>query len=202
MKTYEDCSTFDPFIHSIIRRLASRIVKKAGLPRNESEDLEQDLRLHLWERRSAFDPSRGRWSTFARCVIERKAACLLQAACARIRRRSRESFSLDEQEIGGGSKGDRVDQDTYLLNTGRISRPIEGLTHLKLDVGRAIEDLSLEHRSLAQALMEERVTEVSKRTGVPRSTLYDRIKIIRRALGEKKLEAYLDTAPTFSRAVE
>jgi predicted DNA-binding transcriptional regulator AlpA len=48
-----------------------------------------------------------------------------------------------------------------------------------------------EQRDLARALMVERVSEVAKRTGVPRSTLYDRISEMRADLGKNDLPRYV-----------
>ena len=204
MKTDRDSSTdFDRYIQSVIRKQAARITKAVQLPRTEREDLEQDLRLHLMERRGAYDRRRGSWNTFARTVIERKAACLLQAARAQNRSRSREAWSLDEDAPSGdGARGQFLDQDAYLLRTARISRVSDELNDLRIDVDRVVEKLKPEHRELARSLMAERVAEVSRRTGVSRSTLYEHIKQIRKVFRDEGLEDYLTQPRTLLRSTQ
>ncbi|MGH9868607.1 MAG: sigma factor [Candidatus Polarisedimenticolia bacterium] len=170
---------FDRFCDSYIRNRARFICTAAGLPAHEAEDLEQDLRLHLLRQRTLHDPGKGRWSTFARTVIQRKAAALLQKATAQRRARWCEAASLDEgfSETQHGS--DSFDLQGYLALTSPANRGFDADTNLRVDLNRALDRMQPGQRDLAKSLMVERVSEVSKRTGIPRSTLYERIAEIR-----------------------
>ena len=172
---------WDPFTRGTIRGQVVRVVRAARIPHYEREDLEQDLTLHLLRRERSYDPTRGSWSTFARCVIERKASSLL--ASARTARR--------------GRSDELVDQDLYLWATRHAAPSLENLTSLRVDVRRAVEALDPQDRELARSLMDERVIEVSRRTGIPRSTLYGRIARIRKAFAEQRLDSHLNNASTF-----
>ena len=74
---------------------------------------------------------------------------------------------------------DKFDQEDYLLRTGAQSRPSDELSALALDVAAVLETLPPELRDLCRRLMRNSITEVSRTTGIPRSTLYGLIHKVR-----------------------
>jgi RNA polymerase sigma-70 factor, ECF subfamily len=182
---------FDRFCDSYIRNRAGFVCSVAHLPAYEAEDLEQELRLHLIRQMRLHDPRRGRWTTFAKTVIQRKAAALLQKATAQRRTRFLEVGSLDEAYSQDPIDNDSFDLQSYLALTSSLHKNPEAETNLRVDLGRALGRMRPEQRDLARALMVERVSEVSKRTGIPRSTLYDRISEMREDLGKNDLPGYV-----------
>ena len=179
--------SFDSFTENLIRTEAARIVRGARLRDDEREDLEQDLRLHLVKRTRQYDAERGRPTTFAKCVVTRQACALLSASRAQRRSRGREAYSLDEVQPGGHEpRIDHIDQDTYLRATGRRPDQLD----LSLDVKRAMGKLGDGERELAQLLMEDRMADIARRTGIPRSSLYDRVARLRASLEAAGLGAY------------
>lgn len=195
-KTVFDC--FDPFTQTTIRSQAARVVRSAGLPRHEQKDLEQDLRVHLLERRSHFDPDRGAWHAFVRCVVQRKALNLLDTSRRRKRAQGRQSVSLSAEPPGEqGDLGERLDQDGYLRRSGHPNPSFIALRHQRIDVSRAMTRLERRDRALARLLMFEQIADVARRTGIPRSTLYERIKKIRGQFEEEGLRDYLDESRRF-----
>ncbi|HKZ20276.1 MAG TPA: hypothetical protein VJQ57_09215 [Acidimicrobiia bacterium] len=174
---------FDRFSDSYIRNRAVFICSAAGLPAHEAEDFQQELRLHLFRQRRLHDPARGKWTTFVRTVIQRKAAALLQKAKAQRRARWREVASLDEDFPETQNSSDSFDLQSYLAVTSS-QWTLEAGIHLRVDLSRAVNRMRPAQRDLARSLMVERVSEVSKRTGIPRSTLYERMTELRENLQE------------------
>jgi RNA polymerase sigma factor (sigma-70 family) len=189
----------DPFCRKLIREQARRVVRGARLPGHEVEDIEQDLRMHAWRRAARFDAGRGAWSTFARAVIERKAATLLQRHRATCRTRSNEAYSLDEvnPETDRRHVDDfpdhRADADAFGRGSSR---------EVAIDVRAAIRRLAPRDQTLAYTLMVDRVTEVSAATGVPRATLYERIARIREQFRDGGLAPDFPVRPTVSRPAQ
>ena len=181
-KTNDANSHFDSTTRYIIRKHARSVVQAAGLPRYDREDVEQELLLHLWRRQGRYTPARGKRSTFVRCVIERKAAVLLASARSQRRDRRREAYSLDEC-VGEGSNETRridlFDQDDYLRSTNGSEQE---RVHRQLDVERLLARLRPEDQRLARLLMKDKVAEVARELGVPRSSLYSQIARIRSQL--------------------
>lgn len=174
---------FDSFAQRFIREQADRVVRDARLLSVETEDIAQDLRLHLWRRRGAYDQQRGAWSTFVRCLIQRKADSLLTMQRATRRARVKEAFSIDEVRetptgvLTGVDRLERLDREQHHPRGGL---PSFTDAEMRLDVDRAIQRLNPKDQELARRLMNDRVAEVSWDTGVPRATLYGRIGRLRR----------------------
>jgi RNA polymerase sigma factor (sigma-70 family) len=191
---------FDPFCRKLIREQARRVVRGARLRDHDIEDVEQDLRMHTWQRAVRFDADRGTWSTFARAVIERKAATLLQHHRATRRARTQEAHSLDEVD----PDTDRRRVDDLPDDRGRAvgSRRAAVNREAAIDVRAAIRRLAPRDRVLASALMVGRVAEVSAATGVPRATLYERIARIREQFRDEGLAPESPTRPTVSRPAQ
>ena len=62
---------------------------------------------------------------------------------------------------------------------------------LKIDTDRVVARLPLKDRELCGRLKFQTVVEVSKETGVPRSTIYDRMKPVQAEFEDKGMKEYL-----------
>jgi hypothetical protein len=60
------------FAARFIRSHVSGFVKRNPSLAREREDLEQELKLRLWERVSEFDPDVAEWGAFVRTVVDRE----------------------------------------------------------------------------------------------------------------------------------
>ena len=171
-------ATFDPLVRRLIRASARGVIDSTGCPRYEQEDVQQDLMLHYWVHRDSYRSDRGARSTFAKVVIRRKAAAL--AIRARARRRSGVHVSIGPNELPDFEPNTAEARrfDACVVAAGRAD---DALHDLHLDVRRAIGRLSKSDRLLARRLMQSSITEIVKATGIPRSTIYDRIKSIRQS---------------------
>ena len=103
--------------------------------------------------------------------------------------------SLDdssEYTDGTNSKPELFDKDSYLMATQGIpyNRMDERIAR-RIDLERAIQRLSSEQRELAEQLSHRSLSEVSRATGIPRTTLNDRRKVIQREFAKMGLEDWL-----------
>jgi RNA polymerase sigma-70 factor (ECF subfamily) len=152
------------------------VITSADLPRTELPDIEQELRLHLWTQRDAYRADRGARSTFAKVVIQRKATAI--AIRHRAKRRFGTHVPIDEfldttnPEDGRRAGGPCLGMD-------RTDAVVDSL-HRRVDVRRALQRLAKPDRAIARQLMSARVADIAKAEGIPRSTIYESIKRIRR----------------------
>jgi DNA-directed RNA polymerase specialized sigma24 family protein len=148
---------FDPYVLRQASCQASLLVRTAGFPVHDFDDLRQDLLLDLLRRSSKFNPRRGEWHGFVRGVVRNHATVL--ARC-RYRRSQREVLADD-------LFGD--DQD--LLESLK-SYDTVGDLHLKLDVAYVLAGLPAQLRLLARLLIVMPVGEIPSRLGKSRSRVH------------------------------
>jgi DNA-directed RNA polymerase specialized sigma24 family protein len=196
----QDCPRplFDPLVNRLIRDAARRVITVAALPGAELPDIEQDLRLHLWTQRDAYRAERGARSTFAKVVIQRKAAAIA------IRYRAKCRFGtyvpiddyLDTMKEGDDNRGGRPSHGMD------ASRDVFDRLNRRVDVRRALQRLAKPDRAIATQLMSARVTEIAEEEGIPRSTIYESIKRIRRQFIDSGLGAGPRAVRTVCRSSE
>lgn len=185
----------DEYAVQLIRYKSGQLAGKAGFRVSDRDDLEQELVFDLWRRLPRYDPARARRNTFIARVVEHKIASLIEAQKAAMRDYRRCRWSLDDriEDADGRSleREETIDQDDYMLRTGTRSRPAEELRDLAIDVAALLETLPPELRELCQRLEAETVSEISRATGVPRGTLYESIRKLRKICEEAGLKEYL-----------
>ena len=168
------------------------MVGRAGFTRRDVEDLEQELMLDLLQRLARFDPARAGRRPFISRVVEHCAASLLAAQNRAQRAWTRDAASLDDEAVESERHGccERRapladDADRRPGGPARKSPFVE--VDLRLDVEIVVAGLPPELRSLCQRLRTESLTEVARSMGVPRTTLYRQIALLRRRFGEAGL---------------
>ncbi len=185
----------DPYAIRLIKYKARMLVGKAGFTASDREDLEQELILDLLHRLPRYDRNRARRSTFIARVVEHKIANLIKAQKAGIRdyRRCRCSLNDRFEDEDGRSieRIDTLDQEHSGTHTGTQSGPSDELRCLAIDMGYVLETLPPELRDLCQRLAKETVTEISCSTGLPRGTIYESIKRLRKIFRDAGLKDYL-----------
>jgi RNA polymerase sigma-70 factor (ECF subfamily) len=151
----------DPVAQDIIRRKARKLMRRGGFSSNDLPDLEQDLSLHLLQRMAAFDPRRGDWTAFVAAVVTAWGANLLRTrhAAKRDYRRNRPLLAASQS----CQPGDDLEQ-----------------LELQLDVQQGLQRLPEDLRPIAERLQHFTIAELARALGVPRTTLYEQIKRIRR----------------------
>ena len=195
----------DPEAFRIIRRKALQLIGRAGVTRDDREDIEGDLTLHVLEQLAKFDPSRGKIGAFVNRVVENKAADLIDSRCAARRDYRHDLCSLSDPIQNGEdttvSIEDIVDQDAVRSQRGHSELSLEEQVARKIDLERALARLSPELQDLCRRLMRATVSEVAAALGVPRTTLYGPLKRIRETFEEAGLREYLEILPTLSREI-
>ncbi|WP_439630594.1 sigma-70 family RNA polymerase sigma factor [Gemmata sp.] len=141
-----------PRVAAIIKAKAARLAARAGLRPQDREDLEQELALHVLERRDRFDPARGTWPAFAHRLAERFASNFLRARRAAKR-----------------------DGGPLAPLTADVPGPEPGDPELPAEVARALAGLPDDLRAAAELVMAATVAEAARKLGVARSTVYARL---------------------------
>ena len=158
----------------------------------ELEDLLQECLFHWWSQRPRYTQSRGASiETFLRRVVKAKLIDLERRVLAQKRGQGRSPASLDqslaEDEPEGDTLGDTIADPA---NT-----EWEALHQVSLEAARS--RLSPRQQEIIAGLTEEHtVSQISKRLGVPRGTLYDELKRIQGIFRDEGLIPYLDSSDT------
>ena len=153
------------FAGRLIRQKAKQLVRQKVFRSSERADLEQDLRLALWERVGKFDPEVAHWNVFATTVIERQVATLCEQRQADKRGFVDPPISLstlipdcDDELV---PLEDLVEPDHQQARIG-ISRPNElELAELRCELEDELARLPDELRELAEKLKYFSLMEIS-----------------------------------------
>lgn len=164
---------FDPVVRKMIAAKARRLVGQSGLRPHDRPDIEQDLAVRLADRLRAYDPARGTLEAFAAMVIEQAAANLV---------RERRAGKRTPPARPPAPPEDVPDP---------LANEDARLSDLERDVAAVLAGLPGEQRALAESLMEASVSEVSRRLGLRRTTLYGRMKGLRAAFERDGLRDYV-----------
>jgi RNA polymerase sigma factor (sigma-70 family) len=151
----------DRFAWGIIRREACQMVGRAGLTRDDHDDLVQELALRLWKSSRRFDPAQAHWKSFVTAVVERHVIQILRDRAAL----KRDGGPCEPLAAEGGPAD-------------RASDPAR--TELALDVAAVLDGLPEDLPDLAGRLMTQSLSEAARDLGVARSSLQRRIGRIRR----------------------
>jgi len=185
----------DDYAVRLIEYKARQLIGTAGLTKSDLKDLEQELMLDLLERLPKHDPKRAQSNTLIACIVNHKAASIIEKRSAAKRDwrmclgSLNERLSTDEGELI--ERLDLYDEETHMFDTGQVSRPVEEKWGLMADLGRAIARLSPEMQDLCRRLQEKSMAEVAHDLGVARCTIYRRIEQIRRLFEDMGLRDYV-----------
>jgi len=180
----------DEYARRLISSKAKQLVGKAGFTESDREDIEQELMLDLLERLPSYDPTRGSKHTFIARVVDHRIARLVERRTAAKRDRGRPVLSLSELM---GLEDARLERRSATIEEGgkAIYRRRGEARDLALDLAELLDDLPHELRGLCERLRTQSVSDISRETGVPRSTIYGWIRKLRGAFSERGLDQYL-----------
>jgi hypothetical protein len=168
-KSQNSYAGLTPFEVSNVRHRARCLALKPDLGL-AVEDIEQELFAHILEKRACFDPERASWPTFVDRILLTKTIDMLVSARA-AKRRSGPTTPLDSVEL--------VDP---------LSLDIRA-TDIRIDLSRRAARLPHHQAELICALREKTMSEISRDSGVAKSTLYATRAAVQREL--EPLQDYL-----------
>ena len=171
---------------------AKELIGKAGLTLYDRDDVEQEIIIDLLTRLSKYNPKRARLITFISCIVDHKAAVII----------ADQTMEKHDWRLCAYSLNDRVvhedDGSIELLELHDIGeyrnttkRTIIDFLDLSIDLEIVIASLPFELRNLCKRLTIKNVTEISRDTGIPRTTLYDKIKKLQKLFEDRGLNEYL-----------
>ncbi len=193
----------EDYIEKVIGYWTARLIGNWRLTDGEREDLMQDFRTDLIGRLPAFDSTKASRRTFISRIVEHRFNSIIAERTAGVRDVRNEAGSLDRpvdrNQPEGRTRVDCLSNDTYHLRvSGRISTDVD-TSDLRIDLETILAHLPPSERIVWGRLYEgESVSEIARELGLHRSTLYERIKVIRQRLqragyGRKNPS---DTSPT------
>lgn len=168
----------------IIKHNARKLAGTNGFTESDTEDIEQELVLDLLRRLPRFDERRSGRRTFISRLVENRIRTMIKHQTAKRRDYRRTVGSLDETvDPHDGDSDSRLDQCSS--DQGEHSLVSQLLTSeqrldLRIDIRGLLERLPPEQRTICLLLMEgERAVTVADLLGISRSTLYERISLLR-----------------------
>ena len=191
---------FNSYAVNLIRKKARQLTGRAGFTEADQEDLEQELHLDLFLRLHKFNPQKSSRNTFITRVVNHKIATILESRNGEKRDFRLCTYSFDTTL--GSTPADQPNnrQETtmeeYLIRTGRLRSQEMHSHELTVDIRRVMVDLPQDLQDLCKQLMTKTVSEVSRDTGIPRPTIYDRMKRIAARFEDARLRDYLESKPT------
>ncbi len=172
----------DQYVVNQVRYHARALTRHPAVHGMEVEDIEQELMLDYLSRIQAYDPERASRRTFVDRILNHKCASIIEEAKAQKRGGGVREMSLESWLENRDGDDDELPDHTY-DRTEAI--------HFSIDVNRILRDLPEPMAVLLTQLGIYNVSEISRRTGVPRSTLYGSINELRARLREQGLHHYL-----------
>ncbi len=160
---------------------------------DDFEDLQQELMiayLHAWP---SFDPSKGDRRSFIKAVINNAAQNLVENTEAQKRWTGITLTSLaaavsdqdDSLTLADMISNDDGLWDSVYLGYDQLS------ADLRHDLDRAISQLPPDLARICLLLKTRTITEIAAETGIPRTTIQDVVKKLRKIMGKAGLRIYL-----------
>ncbi len=187
----------DDYAVQLIKHKARQLVGRVGYTKHDREDIEQDLTVDLLHRLPKFDPTKATRNTFIARVVEHGVARLIERREAMMRDYRLCIGSLNDHIVIGEDehieRGDLLNRDTYMESVGNPVMSLAERVAMRVDLERLLATLPPELRDLWARVEEgQNFTDISQETGIPRGTLYDRMKKLRKLAEDAGLRAYLD----------
>lgn len=187
----------DEYAIRLIKKRARQLIGSAGFTASDVPDLEQELAMDLLTRLPKFQEGRAHRKSFIAVAIKHRAATLVESQKAAKRDFRKVSFSLDQVFTGDEGKRsdgyDRLDREKILDFDG-IRRGLPDQTEKMaraIALDRVLQKLSPDLRRLCDLLVELPISDIAKKTGLSRDTIYRRIKTLRETFESEGLREFL-----------
>jgi RNA polymerase sigma-70 factor (ECF subfamily) len=176
---------FDRTVADYIRIKAEELVGTGPFPKDDKEDIQQEFALEIIKQTEKYDSFKAKKYTFIQRVIENKIANMLKYKKA-LCRSNVVYFSLNNNT-------EKILDQPESLHSNNAIRSYA----IKNDLEEAIASLPKELRNICCFLKSLNVSETARKTGLPRSTVSNRIKRIKKLFQEKNLHKYLKNMVIF-----
>jgi RNA polymerase sigma-70 factor (ECF subfamily) len=191
---FENEYGFDAEVTRVLRIKARQAAERAGFLADEIQDLEQELATELHAALPRYREAKGKKTTFAARVIERRLIKIVAERDAQKRGGGQRPSSLNE--VLGASDGDEIelidllDCESVLRRTGRLTRPLQEQIDMGIDLRESLERLPDQLREVADKLERLNPSEISRDTDIPRASVYDAMHKVRERFLKDGIEAY------------
>jgi RNA polymerase sigma-70 factor (ECF subfamily) len=191
-------ANFDPsddrFIRGIIRRKVKQLIGRAGFTMQDREDLEQELFARVLQSLPRFNPDQAHRNKFVTTVVERYVANIL---------RNKQAEKRDHRRITSLNVMIEITDDglTELVQTigdreldyrlGRQRRSEDELVQLALDLASVMATLPDDWRTFLERRKSQTMADIARELGVPRTTLNDWMRRIRKRFEKAGMQDYL-----------
>jgi RNA polymerase sigma-70 factor, ECF subfamily len=174
---------------------AKQMIGKHGFSKDDAEDLRQELVLDVLKRLPKFNRSRAGIKTFISRLIDNHISHLIKHQEAGRRDHRRVECRLDDWERDKDnqwtSPGLMITEEDALGRLGRRLLSSQERIDLALDTVALLDHLSKLDRKLCLQLQTQTVSEISRQTGVVRTRIYERLRVIRQKFLQAEMEEYL-----------
>jgi RNA polymerase sigma factor (sigma-70 family) len=179
----------------IIASKARCLIGRHGFRYGDYDDLVQQFTLEWLRYRPTHDPGRSSLSTYATRVIENAVAGLLRRRHAA--KRDPGGRVLSWETVAETMSRTRIEEGVYTSKDepvyARRGEASRGPRDLQMDLDAFLPSLPERLRRLCAGLKSMTVSEYARRTGTPRSTVYEAIHELRRRFEDAGLADYLPT---------
>ena len=179
------------YANKLTRHKARQLVGQFGFTRSDRDDLEQELRTHLFQQAARFDPERGSASTFISRVLSRKVVSIIRHRCADQRHCYRVACSLNDlvrdEDDAWLERGQTLPPDADRRRTAATDVPSD----LSIDLRQAVDALEPRLQRLWHVLLSNTVTDAARELGVSRLVVYARVQELREHFAAHGLQTYV-----------
>lgn len=166
-------------VFGVVRRMSKRLVGQAGLTPQDLPDIEQEIFVAIAAAITKFDPAQSPLPAFVYLLAKHAGARLIESRLADKRNGSRPLDQLPARHF---------DRDR---RTGINSQSSQRECDLRLDLDEVLSRLDPDDRQLLLDVLASGVAANTRRRGLPRTTLSDRVQDLRKHLRRTGLGDYL-----------
>ena len=169
----------------LIRKKSAQLLHGNASGAEEAADFEQELAAHQWVAAKGYDPSRSKATTFARAVLDNKAASIVEQR--RAAKRSPTAPATPGLESGEDHAAEVIDLSD--LRASELLR--EESADLGADLARSVAKMPPRLRSLCELLSQGTITDAATASQRSRDSIYSDLAVIRRHFERAGLREYL-----------
>lgn len=186
----------DVFVLTVIRRRVLLLIRAPFFHESEVDDLVQEIHLRLMRSIKSYDPALGHPYPFLCTAIQRITSKIFRERSTH-KRQTIGTCSLSEVVHGADGESCELyqllrqeDQDRRICR--KTARSDEERANLRMDLSRVIEELPPNCQEIVRRLGTQNVSEISRDMGIPRTTINDWLRQIRKKFEDAGLSSYLE----------